>query len=168
MYITLGTIWNRDLDVFRMLVEALRDDVNVVVTLGRRHDPTALGSQPRGVLVRSYVPQNELLPWCAAVVAHGGSGTVLGTLAHGCPMLVLPQGADQWNNAQRVVDIGAGRQLLRAALSPAAVRTDVLALLADPSFRVSAEAVAAEIRDMPAPAAAIARVESLLEQGEGQ
>ena len=42
------------------------------------------------MIIRSYIPQHEFLPWCDAVVAHGGSGTVLGALAHGLPLLVVP------------------------------------------------------------------------------
>ena len=48
-----------------------------------------------------------------AVVTHGGAGTTLGALAFGVPLLVLPQGADQYANAERVVAAGAGRQLLK-------------------------------------------------------
>ena len=128
VYVTLGTVWNTDLDVFRLVIEALHDHVNVIVTVGRQNDPATLGPQPSGVIIRSYIPQHELLPWCDAVVAHGGSGTVLGALAHGVPLLVVPQGADQWSNADMVVTAGAGQRLLRDELSIVAVRKCVLAL----------------------------------------
>ena len=162
VYVTLGTIWNTDLDVFRLVIAALRDRVNLVVTVGRQNDPATLGPQPSGVIIRSYVPQHELLPWCDAVVAHGGSGTVLGALAHGLPLLVVPQGADQWANADNVVSAGAGRRLLSEELSAEAVRECVAALLSEPQYRQAASKVQAEIRAMPSARDAVVALESLL------
>ncbi len=162
VYVTLGTIWNTDLDVFRLVIEALRDRVNLIVTVGRQNDPALLGPQPRGVIVRSYIPQHALLPWCDAVVAHGGSGTVLGALAHGVPMLVVPQGADQWSNAEQIVTAGAGQRLLRDELSAVAVRDCVIALLTEPSYRQAASNIKEEIRAMPSATDAIVALEALL------
>jgi UDP:flavonoid glycosyltransferase YjiC (YdhE family) len=162
VYVTLGTIWNTDLDVFRVVIEALHDRVNLIVTIGRQNDPAMLGPQPRGVIIRSYIPQQELLPWCDAVVAHGGAGTVLGALAHGVPLLVIPQGADQWSNAAQIVTAGAGRRLLRDELSAVAVRDCVMALLSEPSYRQAASNVEGEIRAMPSASDAIVGLEALL------
>ena len=162
VYVTLGTIWNTDLDVFRLVIEALHDHINLVVTIGRQNDPAMLGPQPKGVIIRSYIPQHEVLPWCDAVVAHGGSGTVLGALAHGVPLLVVPQGADQWSNAQQIVAAGAGKRLLRYELSAAAVRDCVMALLNEPSYRQAASNIKDEIRAMPSATDAIVGLEALL------
>ena len=46
-----------------------------------------------------YIPHTLLLPRCSLVVSHGGAGIMFGTLAHGLPQLILPQGADQFMNA---------------------------------------------------------------------
>jgi len=162
VYVTLGTIWNTDLDVFRVVIEALRDHVNLIVTIGRQNDPAMLGPQPRGVIIRSYIAQHELLPWCDAVVAHGGSGTVLGALAHGVPLLVVPQGADQWSNAEQIVTAGAGKRLLRDELSAIAVRDCVMALLNDPSYRQAASNIKDEISAMPSATDAFVGLEALL------
>ncbi len=165
VYVTLGTVWNTDLDVFRLVIAALADRVNLVVTVGRQNDPAALGPQPSGVVIRTYIPQHDLLPWCDAVVTHGGSGTVLGALAHGVPLLVVPQGADQWTNAGEVVAAGAGRRLLRDELSTDAVRDCVTALLNDPSYRRSASRIEQELNAMPSPADAVGALEALLGAG---
>ena len=58
----------------------------VVVTVGRRNDPSALGPQPANVAVHQYIPQATLLPHCQAAVIHGGDGTMLGALAAGLPL----------------------------------------------------------------------------------
>lgn len=162
VYVTLGTIWNTDLDVFRLVIEALRDRVNLIVTVGRQNDPAVLGPQPSGVVVSRYIPQHEVLPWCDAVVVHGGSGTVLGALANGLPLLVVPQGADQWSNAEQIVIAGAGRRLLRDELSLEAVRDGVMTLLSEPSYRHAASNISEEIRVMPSAADALVGLETLL------
>ncbi len=162
VYLTLGTIWNTELDLFRLVIDALADRVNLIVTIGRQNDPEHFGPQPAGVIIRSYIPQAELLPWCDAAVVHGGSGTVLGALAHGVPLLVLPQGADQWSNAERVATAGAGLRLLPDEISIDAIRRAVTALLDEPSFRRTSSAIQREIRVMPSAAEAMTRIEALI------
>ncbi len=48
------------------------------------------------------------MPHASAVVCHGGSGTLLSTLATGCPVVVIPLFADQFANARSVDAAGAG------------------------------------------------------------
>ena len=162
VYVTLGTIWNTDIDLFRLVIDALRDRVNLIVTVGRQNRPEVFGLQPAGVIIRSYIPQDELLPWCDAAVVHGGSGTMLGALAHGVPLLVLPQGADQWNNAERVSAAGAGRRLLRDEVSFDAIRDGITAMLTEPSYRHAATKVRDEIRAMPSAGETMTRIEELI------
>ena len=159
VYVTLGTIFNRDLDVFRTVIEGLRDQpVSVVVTVGRRNDPSALGPQPANVAVHQYIPQATLLPHCQAAVIHGGAGTMLGALAAGLPLLFLPQGADQYSNADRVIAAGAARKLLRTDVTASTVRESVAALLSEPGYRLAAQRIGAEIAAMPPPAHALAAI----------
>jgi MGT family glycosyltransferase len=163
VYVTMGTIWNRDASLFRLVIEALRDEgVALVVTVGRKNDPAALGPQPDNVVVHRYVPQAQLLAHCDAVIAHGGSGTTLGALAYGLPLLLIPQGADQYSNADRVVAAGAGRRLLRQDVTIPAIRQSVRWFLDDPGYRRAAERIQAEIRTMPSAPQAIERIEALL------
>ncbi len=163
VYVTLGTIWNTDIGLFQLVIDALRDQVNLIVTVGRQNRPEVFGPQPAGVIIRSYIPQDELLPWCDAAVVHGGSGTMLGALAHGVPLLVLPQGADQWNNAERVAATGAGRRLLRDEVTVDAIRDGITTMLGEPTYRHAATNVQDEIRAMPSASEAINRIEALLE-----
>ena len=107
VYVTLGTVHN-DLSVFRVLLDALAPlDLNVVVTIGRDNDPRALEPVPPNAVVERYVAQSFLLGLAAVVVSHGGSGSTLATLAAGLPSLLVPQGADQFENADQCADLGA-------------------------------------------------------------
>jgi UDP:flavonoid glycosyltransferase YjiC (YdhE family) len=162
IYLTMGTIWNRDLNLFNELIEALRDEaVTLIVTVGRQNDPAALGDQPDNVVVHQYVPQGFLLPRCDAVVTHGGAGTTLGALAHGLPLLLVPQGADQYANADKVVAAGAGVRLLRHEVSIPAIRQSMRCLLDDPTYRRAAKRIQAEIHAMPTAQEALERIQTL-------
>lgn len=152
VYVTLGTLDNKAPGVIEAVVEGLRDEaLNLVVTVGPDRDPADLGPQPPNVHVERYLPQSLLLPRCDAVVAHGGSGTTLAALAHGLPLLVLPQGANQFWNADRCAGLGVGIRLLPGEVAPTAVGQAVRALLGEPGYRARAGRLADEIGRMPSP-----------------
>ena len=88
---------------------------------------------------------------CDLVVSHAGSGTFLGGLSRGIPQLCLPQGADQFLNAEACRNSGAGLVLEPAEASVDAIAAAVTRLLDDGSFRTRASTVAAEIAAMPGP-----------------
>src|SRR4051812_46657381 len=160
VYVTLGTVFNDDLALFRLAVEAARAlGVRVVVTLGPGNDPAALAPQPSHVTVEQFIPQSELLPACATVVSHAGSGTFLGALAAGVPQVLLPQAADQFLNAQAGQEGGVAIAVPRAEVSVTRVREALERVVGDSAFRRAAERVRAEISAMPAPEAVAAELE---------
>jgi UDP:flavonoid glycosyltransferase YjiC (YdhE family) len=110
-----------------------------------------LGDLPHNVTAQPWVPQADLLPHVDVVVHHGGSGTTLGALAVGAPQLVLPQGADQFANAEAVTVAGAGLRLLADELSADAVAGHVRTLTQRHDHRDAARVIAEEIARMPSP-----------------
>lgn len=110
VYFTLGTIFPLESgDLFARVLAGLRTlPVDVVVTVGRETDPSWLGPQPSHVHVERYVAQSLVLPRCSVVLSHGGSGSVIGALAHAVPVVVAPMGADQPLNASRCEALGRG------------------------------------------------------------
>jgi UDP:flavonoid glycosyltransferase YjiC (YdhE family) len=83
------------------------------------------------------------------VVSHGGSGTVLGAIAHGAPQVLLPMGADQPFNAARCEALGVGRTLDASTCSSDAVRDAVTAVLEEPGYRDRAARLREEILALP-------------------
>ncbi|MDQ6725637.1 MAG: glycosyltransferase [Actinomycetota bacterium] len=162
VYVSLGTVFNaRARDVFAAVLEGLRSEpVTAVLTIGTDNDPADFGPQPDHVHIERFIPQSLLLPYCDAVVNQGGTA-ILPILAHGLPLLVLPQGANQFHNAQACVTAGVGRQLLPGEVSPDAVRRDVRALLDDPGLREAARRVQGELADMPGPERGVELLEQL-------
>lgn len=166
VYVTLGTVDNGAPGVIEAAVAGLREEpVNLVVSVGPDRDPAELGPQPPHVRVERYVPQSLLFPRCDVVVTHGGSGTVLAALAHGLPLLVLPQGANQFWNADRCVELGVGLRLAAGDVSPDAIRDRVETLLGVRAFRDAAVGMAAEIAAMPGPDEAVGLLEALAATG---
>jgi UDP-N-acetylglucosamine:LPS N-acetylglucosamine transferase len=165
VYFTLGTVFNLESgDLFTRVLAGLRElEVDVVTTVGRQIDPAELGPQPARVRVERYLPHADVLPRCDAVVSHGGSGTVLGALAHGLPSVLLPMGADQPWNAARCEELGVALVLDALRATPDDVREAVSTVLHDPSYRAAAERVRGEIRALPGPEHAVRLLERLLE-----
>jgi UDP:flavonoid glycosyltransferase YjiC (YdhE family) len=155
VYVTLGTVHN-DLAIFRLLLEAFADlDCNVIATVGQGNDPAELDPLPDNARVERYISQALVLPHASVVVNHGGSGSTLAALAHGLPILFVPQGADQFENAAQVQALGGGLRILPDELTAPAVRAALESLLADASYREQAQKVAAEIAAMPEPSALV-------------
>jgi len=165
VYVTLGTVFN-DLSVFGVLLEALADvDCNVIATVGPSRDPAELAPFPDNAHVERYISQSLVLPLASVAVVHGGSGSTLAALAHGLPMLVVPQAADQFENAEQCVAIGVGKLLLPDELTAQAAREAVISLLEDDLHRESARVVAQEISAMPDPAALVPKLVATALQG---
>jgi UDP:flavonoid glycosyltransferase YjiC (YdhE family) len=132
IYVTFGTVFGGG-DLLATAVAGLeRLDAQVVVAAPGR-----------------WLPQAEVIRQADVVVHHGGSGTMLAALASGVPQVVLPQGADQFGNAQALVEAGAA--VRPDAVSAEAIAESARLVLADGPHREVAGQLAEEIRHMPSP-----------------
>jgi UDP:flavonoid glycosyltransferase YjiC (YdhE family) len=164
VYFTLGTVFPLESgDLFARVLAGLAElPVEAVVTLGLSIDPDELGPLPENVRVERFVPQAEILPRCSAVVCHGGSGTVIGALAHGLPLVAIPIGADQPLNAARCEALGVGVGLDALGATARDVRDAVSAVLSEPRYRAAAERIRDEYAALPGPDQALAQLERLV------
>ncbi len=121
------------------------------MTVGADNDPATLEPVPANARVERYIPQAELLPRCSAVIHHGGSGTMYGSLAHGVPQVVLPQGADNFVNGLLLARCGAGVMIGPEEFSSEAVRDAVRQVLEQPSYGDSGRRLAEELAARPEP-----------------
>lgn len=151
IYITLGTIAGRlpkSKAAFRTALAAVADlPVRALLTTGPVMPIADLGPIPANVRIETFVPQAEVLPKATALLCHGGSGTVLGALAAGVPMVVTPLFADQPANARSVEASGAGIAVIDGTAD--AVREALQKVLSDPTYRSKARQIAAEIAALP-------------------
>jgi MGT family glycosyltransferase len=136
--------------------------VDVLVATGSYFDPNQLGPLPDSVRVERFVRQDLVLPKVDVAVHHGGSGTVLAAAAEGVPQLVMPIGADQFQNADALAASGAGLAMPQGGVTEAAVRDAVRQLMDDPSYRAAANRIRGEILALPTPAERIDDLGALL------
>jgi MGT family glycosyltransferase len=121
---------------------------------------------PANVEIRDFVPHAAVLPEADLVVTHAGLGTVHATLGAGVPMVCVPDGRDQNDNAARVVAAGAGMRLGRHA-SASKLRNAIAAALEDPSLRGAAGRLAAAFGREDGVARSVAEIEALASPSEG-
>ncbi|MFJ8913109.1 glycosyltransferase [Amycolatopsis sp. NPDC102389] len=152
IYLTLGTAFGNENVLKRAIGGLARLDADVIVAAGPTVDPASLGELPGNVRVEVWVPQMDLLPHVDLVVHHGGSGTTLGAFGAGLPQLVLPQGADQFTNAEAVVAAGVGTQLIGADVVEDVIFEQARKLLTDEMVLGAARRLADEVAAMPSPA----------------
>jgi UDP:flavonoid glycosyltransferase YjiC (YdhE family) len=149
VYVTFGSVAGQLPGVSAVFAEAVRAvadlDVEVLLTVGRGTDPASFGPLPAHVRAERWVDQVDVLRNARAVVCHGGGGTVVGALAAGVPLVVVPLFAeDQHINAHRLAAVGAG---VLAAPSDEAIRSALRTVLADDGYRRAARELASEIAD---------------------
>ena len=153
VYVTLGTVagsMDAVRDMYRAVLAALGGlPLRVLFTIGAELPIESLGDVPGNVHVERFVPQDDVLPHARAALCHGGSGTVLGALAAGVPLVVVPMFADQPYNAERVAAVGAGLAIPQAGARPEDLRQALMRVLAEDSFRASAQKIAGEMGALP-------------------
>ncbi|WP_329071448.1 glycosyltransferase [Amycolatopsis sp. NBC_01480] len=159
VYLTLGTTPMSKQGVLASAIAGLSGlDADVLVATGPSLDPASLGEVPPNVRLAAWVPQSALLPHVDLVVHHGGSGTTLGAFAAGAPQLVLPQGADQFANAEMVLSAGVGTRLLGDEVTAESVHSDAARLLSDSAVADAVRGLADEVAGMPSPAEVAAQL----------
>jgi UDP:flavonoid glycosyltransferase YjiC (YdhE family) len=161
--VTFGTAFAGGHDVIARILDGLgREPIDVIYTLGPSGDPGLLKRLPANVRAERYVPMSLLLPRCDALVFHGGSGTMLAALGAGLPLVIVPVGADQHDNARVCVAAGAARQLKSAEVTPESIVEAVGDVLEDRRYRERALGIRGEIESMPTPAATLTSLEELV------
>jgi UDP:flavonoid glycosyltransferase YjiC (YdhE family) len=174
VYVTLGTVFNGNIPLFRLIADALADEpFEVVIALGHGIPREALGEVADNIRVGGYLPQARILERASVVVNHGGYNTVSAALGAGVPLFLLPMGADQPYNTERCITAGAALGVIQeqppgpptagpppfTPPDPAVIRDGTRRLLEEPAFRAAARAIAAEIAALPPAAYAAERVE---------
>jgi UDP:flavonoid glycosyltransferase YjiC (YdhE family) len=89
----------------------------------------------------SYVPLSQLLPYCAALIHHGGIGTCSQALRAGIPQLIQPYAFDQFDNGARVKRLGVGSTILKQAFRSPKIAQDLKDLLTSVKVSTSCQSI---------------------------
>ncbi|MBP2474498.1 UDP:flavonoid glycosyltransferase YjiC (YdhE family) [Crossiella equi] len=160
LVITMGTAVGQfaGVDPWRAILAATKKADAELVLATNAQDLSELGELPENVRVVDYLPLSALLPVSTAIIHHGGSGSTLTAADAGVTQLIVPQGADQFFNAERVAKRGCGL----SAVGEGVTEEQVYRLVHDEALRTAAREVQAEMRAMPSPAARVPELEALV------
>lgn len=159
--VSLGSTFQDQRGPTARLIEAASTlPVRALVTTGGQFSAAELPSAPNVVTVAS-APHAALLPQTSVMACHGGHGSVIKALAHGVPVLSVPLGRDQLDNAARAKALGAGLTA-RPGASPARLRHELQRLLSDGRFRDAAGRFAERLRAERSEDRAVRELEGLL------
>lgn len=152
-------MWDQTSRIQRTLSGLAEQPVHVLVTASTA-DATQLTIPPNAYLV-PFIPHAEVLPRTAVAVTHGGHGTITAALAHGVPVVCLPNTtSDQPALAAQVAVLGAGIALDGDTAPPEVIGDAVMRILADRSFATAARRLAAAIAAAHAPVTAATWLEA--------
>ena len=144
VYLSLGSLGSADVDLMKRLIDVLgRTPHRYIVSMGPQHQEFALADNMWG---REFLPQTSLIPLVDLVITHGGNNTTTEALHFGKPMVLLPLFWDQYDNAQRMDELGFGRRLRTYEFTDDDLMSAVNGLLADTTLRERLSAIGAAIR----------------------
>jgi UDP:flavonoid glycosyltransferase YjiC (YdhE family) len=143
--------------------------VNLIMTVGRWMDPAQFQPLPEHIKVERYIPQTLVLPYCDALIFHGGYNSLHSALWHGLPMVLIPMSAgDQYPTAVRCAEVGAGLLVEGNPPEPEAIRAATRAVLGQSTYRTRARQLQREIKELPSLSGAVRRLEVLAADREPQ
>lgn len=144
IYLSLGSLGGADVDLMQRLVDVLGTTRHrYIVSMGPQAARITLADNMVGA---QMLPQTKVIPQVDLVISHGGNNTVTETLHFGKPLIVLPLFWDQYENAQRIDELGFGTRLATYHFTDDQLTGAVDALLADTALRERLDGIGAAIR----------------------
>jgi MGT family glycosyltransferase len=144
--VSLGTVYGNRPQFFRSCLEELANTPwQVVLSTGGNSLDGHLCAVPENFIVRSFVPQIEILRRCSAFITHAGMNSVQEALYYGVPLVMAPQAADQFWISARVAELGAGL-VIESPVKAHAIRCSVAKVLSDGRYAAAAARIGASLR----------------------
>jgi MGT family glycosyltransferase len=147
IYLSLGSLGSADVGLMQRLCDALADTPHrYIVSKGPQEAEITLRDRQWGA---EYLPQPILMPLCDLVITHGGNNTTTECFHHGLPMITLPLFWDQYDNAQRVQELGFGRRLATYDWEPAELTSAIDSVLDDTNIQHRMQQISARVKADP-------------------
>jgi len=144
IYFSLGSLGSADVGLMRRIIGYLADTPHrYIVSKGPLHAEIELAPNMWGA---EFLPQTAVIPLADLVITHGGNNTTTECLHFGKPMVVLPLFWDQYDNAQRVDELGLGVRLDTYGCTGEELRSAIEGLLGDDALRARLAASAGRIQ----------------------
>jgi MGT family glycosyltransferase len=144
IYFSLGSLGSADVELMRRVIDALgRTPHRYIVSMGPLHKELELAANMYGA---EFLPQTRIIPLVDLVITHGGNNTTTECFHFGKPMIVLPLFWDQYDNAQRVDELGYGVRLDPYRFTDAELYQSIDALLGNRELTARLAGIGADIR----------------------
>jgi MGT family glycosyltransferase len=158
IYFSLGSLGSADVQLMRRVIDSLSATPHrYIVSKGPLHSEIELAPNMAGA---EFLPQTSVLPLCDLVITHGGNNTVTECLHFGKPTIVLPLFWDQYDNAQRMHELGLGIRLDTYRFTDAQMHDALSLLLNDSGLHKRLAEAAATIKQRDG----VRRAANLIEQ----
>jgi MGT family glycosyltransferase len=164
VYLSLGSLGSADVGLMQRLIDVLgRTHYRVIVSMGPQHELLTLADNMFG---REFLPQPSILPQVDVVITHGGNNTVTECFHFGRPMVVLPLFWDQYDNGQRIDELGYGVRLDTYRFEDEQLTGAIASLLADEALKPRHLAISHQLQASPGNVRAAGLIERLAATGE--
>ncbi len=158
VYISMGTVNNDMLPLYRNCIDALKDSgYQVILSVGDQVDISQFGKLPEGIAVYPSVDQIAILEKADVFLSHCGMNSASEGLYFGVPLVMLPKTTEQSGVAARVAQLEAGIPLKKT--TPQAIREAIITVLTDPQYRENAAKIAEGFRSCPGAKGAADKIE---------
>ncbi|QIC07425.1 glycosyl transferase [Brevibacillus sp. 7WMA2] len=149
VYISMGSILNKDIEFYKFCFEALQDiPAQFVLASGQGTDMSSLEDRiPHNFIIEPYVPQLEVLQQANAFITHAGMNSASEALYYNVPLVMIPLSSDQPLVAKQVEEFGAGITLDKSQLTPEALKSALLQVLNESAYKQHAERLGDSLRN---------------------
>lgn len=142
IYVSLGTVYNDDVTVYRTIINSLKNiSCQVFISTGKYIKSKDLGKIPDNMYIKDYLPQLKILKKASLFISHAGMNSVNESLYFGVPMLMLPHIQEQKINADRVEELKAGIHYKKKKIDVAEFANLINKVLTNLSYKKHAKQV---------------------------
>jgi MGT family glycosyltransferase len=133
IYLSLGSLGSADVELMNRLTQVLgKTNHRFIVSMGPQHEQIKLADNMVG---SQFLPQTKIIPQVDLVITHGGNNTTTEALHFGKPMILLPLFWDQYDNAQRIHEMGYGIRLATYTFTDEQMHNALSSLLSDTALQ---------------------------------
>jgi MGT family glycosyltransferase len=152
IYISLGTVHQTNTAFYNTCLKAFADyPAQFILSVGRHANIAELGAIPSNFIVRTFVPQLEILQHTDVFITHGGINRIHEGLYYGVPLILIPHQFEQLLNARSVTarDVGLiiDEQIQHKPVTVERLRQSLQEVLANPHYAENAKKIQKILRE---------------------
>ncbi|CQR58129.1 macrolide family glycosyltransferase [Paenibacillus riograndensis] len=135
IYISLGSIYTNRPGFYQKCFDAFRDtEWQIVMSIGSLVDIGDI-PVPDNFYLSAFHPQMDVLERADVFITHGGYNSVCEAVHNNVPMIMFPQGADQFTISSHLDDMEAGIYVRNSEISPRELRETAYKIYQDKKYK---------------------------------